>query len=258
MKLIFLILLISNVLLGVTLWQSESRRAPAPVVLPLPELQPDRIKLLAVDHAKRGAGNSKGSAATPPANGTTSGATRGTTGGGGEPVAPPSAEAVARAGPSRACTEWGVFKSSDVPRAMRLVESTNATARSINQRVEGGASYWVYIPPLPTRRQAELRIAELKPTRIDEYYVVLDEGRFANAISLGVFSTEAGAQSRREALDRLGVSDAVVGPRESVDARIFLRILDVPESMVPRLIALRGAFAGTDFKDCSAEAVRGG
>jgi len=250
MKVVFLMLLIINMLLGVFLWQSEARRGSAPAALPLPELAPERIRLLSVEESKRGTAKSTGSAASKGLNGAANG--------GREIAGVLSADLTSRSGPFRACTEWGAFRGGDVARAIKLVDSLNATTRAIEQRIEGGSSFWVYIPPLPSRRDAELRIAELKPARIDDYYVVLDEGRYANAISLGVFSTEAGAHSRREALERLGVTDAIVGPRESYDSRIYLRIREVPEQMMPRLIALRGAFAGADMRDCSPEMSRGG
>ncbi len=249
MKVVFLMLLIINMLLGLYLWQGEAHRASAPAALPLPELAPERIRLLSIDESKRGTAKPTGSSASKGP---------GAANGGSRIAAGPPVDLISRSGTLRACTEWGAFRGGDVARAIRLIDNLNATARAIEQRVEGGSGFWVYIPPLPSRRDAELRIAELKPARIDDYYVVLDEGRYANAISLGVFSTEAGAQSRREALERLGVTDAIVGPRESYDSRIYLRIRDVPEPMVPRLIALRGAFAGTDIKDCAAELSRGG
>ncbi|MFM9883432.1 MAG: SPOR domain-containing protein [Burkholderiales bacterium] len=250
MKLLILILVIINVVFGVYVWQSESRRGSSPAALPLPELAPERIRLLAAQDLQRQASKPK-----PPAE---AGSVRDTTDATSLPARVPSREEIAKASAIRACTEWGGFRGVDVARATKLIEDGNLTARPIEERIEGGTGYWVYIPPLPSRRHAELRIAELKPARIDDYYVMLEDGRFANAISLGVFSTEAGAQSRREALARLGVNDAIVGRRESIDARVFLRVRDVPEQSVPRLLALRGEFAGTEIKDCASDPARGG
>jgi hypothetical protein len=248
MKLFFLILAITNVVFGVYLWQNESRRGSSPAILPLPELAPERIRLIGTQDPLREASKPK-----PPPE-----AARDTTDATSVPARVPPREEIAKGSTIRACMEWGALRGGDVARATKLIEGGNVTARPVEERIEGGTGYWVYIPPLPSRRQAELRIAELKPARIDDYYVVLDEGRFANAISLGVFSTEAGAQSRRDALARLGVTDSLVGRRESNDARVFLRIRDVPEQSVPRLFALRGEYAGTEIKDCAPDPARGG
>ncbi len=250
MKLLFLVLAISNVVFGLYAWQSESRRVSSPAVLPLPELAPERIRLIATQDAQREASRPKA-----PAD---AGAARDTTDATSQPARIASREETAKGNAIRPCMEWGGFRGADVARATKLIEGGNLAARLIEERIEGGTSYWVYIPPLPSRKHAELRIAELKPARIDDYYVVLDEGRFANAISLGVFSTEAGAQSRREALARLGVNDSIVGRRESNDARVFLRVRDVPEQSVPRLLALRSEFVGTEIRDCGSDPTRGG
>ena len=110
---------------------------------------------------------------------------------------------------------------------------------------------------LPSRKLAEARLVELKSARVDEFYVVIDDARYLHSISLGLFSTEAGARSRQEALARLGVKDAIVRPRESTEARVYLRLRDVPDRVLPRLNALRADFPGTEFRTCPNES-RGG
>jgi SPOR domain len=238
MKLLFLMLVIANVLFGVYMWQSEAPRAAGAASLPLPELAPERIKLL--PNAERtGTGDAR-----PPGSQTSGDAKR-------------SGDSKAALGAVRACLEWGALRGADLARASKLLESVNGVQNAAEQRVEGGTSYWVYIPPLPSRKLAEARLAELRPARVDEFYVVLDDPRYLHAISLGLFSTEAGARSRQEALARLGVKDAIVRPRESTEARVYLRIRDVPERVVARLNALRADFPGSEFRTCPADS-RGG
>ena len=59
MKLFFLILVITNVVFGVYLWQSESRRGSSSAVLPLPELAPERIRLIGTPDPLREASKPK-------------------------------------------------------------------------------------------------------------------------------------------------------------------------------------------------------
>jgi hypothetical protein len=159
---------------------------------------------------------------------------------------------------ARACLEWGSFVVADVPRAAKSVDALQAGLRYAERRVEGTASYWVYIPPLPNRRAAEVRLAELKRLGGDEYYLVQDDPKFLNAISLGLFTSEAGAQARREAMLKVGVKEATVAVRDNNATRVYLRFRNVPEQVVARLVALRQEFPGTDVKDCPLEQTKGG
>jgi hypothetical protein len=238
MKLLFLMLVIANALLGLYMWQSETRHEAGTKSLPLPELAPERIKLLPSNSSQSTAPGDQRSPGT-------------LTAGNGN-LTPQAA-----LGAVRACLEWGALRGADSARASKLLEGINGVPGAPQQRVEGGTSYWVYIPPLPSRKLAEARLAELQPARVDEFYVVIDDPRYLHAISLGLFSTEAGARSRQEALSRLGIKDAIVRPRESTEARVYLRLRDVPERIVPRLNALRADFPGTEFRTCPGDA-RGG
>ena len=240
MKLLFLMLVICNALLGVYLWQSESPRGTGATALPLPELAPERIKLLPKETTQQAATNNQPS----------SGAV-------GVGNASKVADSKAALSAAQACLEWGALRGADLARASKLLEGINGVANGAEQRVEGGTSFWVYIPPFPSRKLAEARLAELKPARVDEFYVVIDDPRYLHAISLGLFSTEAGARSRQEALARLGVKDAIVRPRDSTEARVYLRLRDVPERVVPRLNALRTDFPGTEFRTCPSDAKGG-
>jgi len=54
--------------------------------------------------------------------------------------------------------------------------------------------FWVYLPPLPNKKQAIRKLKELQKRKVDSF--VITEGELANGISLGLFS-------KKESVDRL-------------------------------------------------------
>ncbi|MCR6495280.1 hypothetical protein LJB71_02815 [Thermomonas sp. S9] len=89
----------------------------------------------------------------------------------------------------------------------------------------GKARGWkVFLPPLPSREQAQALAARLQAAGVRDLFV-LTAGADANGIALGRFSSEAGARRRVEELAGKGVQAqmAPVEPAASVgwlDARI--------------------------------------
>ncbi len=109
------------------------------------------------------------------------------------------------------------LKTADVPAeaAVAIVETLNEKWPAVRvQRTAqaGSASFWVFIPPQPTRKDAENKAAELKKLGVPEFYIVQD-GAQARAISLGVFSSKEAAKVRLEQLRSKGVRSAKVGDR---------------------------------------------
>ena len=68
----------------------------------------------------------------------------------------------------------------------------------LSRALAPGVGYWVLIPPFKTRREAEDRVTELKTQGVREYYIMPEGDGFA--ISLGLFSTQAAAESTLAAL----------------------------------------------------------
>ena len=111
------------------------------------------------------------------------------------------------------------LKADDVPAeaAVGIVETLNEKWPAVRvQRTSqpGSASFWVYIPPQPSRKDAENKAAELKKLGVPEFYIVQD-GAQARAISLGVFSSKEAAKTRLEQLRGKGVRSAKVGERDA-------------------------------------------
>ena len=102
-----------------------------------------------------------------------------------------------------------------------------------------GSGYWVFIPPLPNKPEAERKASELKKLKVPEFFVVQEPAAMRFAISLGIFSTREAAEERLEALRSKGVRSAKVGERDAKPTHGALEIRG-PEEQVE---ALRQAIA---------------
>lgn len=166
-------------------------------------------------------------------------------------LAPKDAIAQGVGQPPRPCIEWGDFSVADAARAERMLEPALAGVAVESRRAEGSpASFWVYIPPQPSRRDAERVIEELKGMGVTDYYLVQDDARFLNGISLGLFSSESAANTRRAQLVKLGMTDVLIQARDGPAARTYLRMREVPTSLGRRLVAFLAEFPGTELQDC--------
>lgn len=90
--------------------------------------------------------------------------------------------------------------------------------------VPGTSSYWVHIPPLKNKREADNKVAELKKLGVKELFIMQDSGASNLAISLGLYSTEVAAESALEALKAQGVRSAKVLERPSKPALAHIEV----------------------------------
>ncbi len=110
------------------------------------------------------------------------------------------------------CLVWSGLAGAQADKLAALGAS-KYTSLKAGRSLQGEASaYWVYIPPLPSRQEAEHKADQLKALQVPEYFIVQD-GANRNAISLGIFSTEQAAKDRLEDLKKRGVRSAKSGPK---------------------------------------------
>jgi hypothetical protein len=171
---------------------------------------------------------------------------------GGERPSPPLSQ---RPAPSpialAGCLEWGSFTVADYPRAEKALEPLALGGRIGQRRTEETAGWWVFIPPQGNRQAALKKAAELKALGVEDYFIVVDEGDFRWALSLGVFRTEEAAQARLAALLAQGVRSALVGSRETVVPKIWLQIKGIDAAGEARLKEIARQIDGSEIRSCS-------
>lgn len=108
------------------------------------------------------------------------------------------------------CVEWGSFGAEDVTRAAAALSKLELGNR-LSQRDSGG-NFWVHIPPLKSRADADKKAGEVRGLGITDFFVVQDPGPAQFAISLGIFKTEEAANNYLAQLRSKGIRSAIVAP----------------------------------------------
>jgi hypothetical protein len=145
------------------------------------------------------------------------------------------------------CLEFGPLTESDRARALADLDSLALGKLLTQKRIETTTSFWVYLPPAPSRAEADRRVADLRTRGLGDV-AVIDAGQQRNAVSLGLFQTEDAANNRLAEAQKLGVANARVGPRQQVIASTMLVIRDPQAQVVAKLRDLMSAYPGTEAK----------
>ena len=149
----------------------------------------------------------------------------------------------------RVCLEWGVFSGSSVEQAQAALKTLNLGEGKLTQlNVEETNRYWVYVPPLKSKAEAEKKIAEFKKMGINDVLLILAEGKWQYAISLGVFATEDASVKYLAQLQKKGVKSAKSGGRQHETGEVKFQIRDVSEDMATKLTLIKEGFQGSELK----------
>ncbi|HJV92719.1 MAG TPA: SPOR domain-containing protein [Azonexus sp.] len=174
-----------------------------------------------------------------------------------EPVKPevvaeaPKAEPVIKVEePAPVCLAWEHLPSADAERIASLLASKYAEFKVTRRVVPGEGSGWgVFVPPLTSKADAERKATELRQLGVTDYFIVLD-GPIRHAISLGVFSSEKGAQERLAELKEKGVRSARVMPRPGKDSTVNVQATGPAAAKEALLTAIGKAVPKADEVGC--------
>ncbi|WP_341744135.1 SPOR domain-containing protein [Azonexus hydrophilus] len=148
------------------------------------------------------------------------------------------------------CLRWASLAKVEAERVGRVVGGGFADFTLAQAAVAGeGSGWWVHMPPQANRAAAEKKAQELKALGVSEYFIV-QEGASRNAISLGIFSTEKGAQEHLAKLKAQGVRSARVGARPDKDGNLQVELRGPAGRKDALLAALAEALPKSPPKDC--------
>jgi hypothetical protein len=243
MRTLFFILALANAAFFAYSWAGAGAEASGDAQIPGQQLNPEKIRLLAPDQVN--ALTRKSDAPKPD----------------GSKSEGPKSEGPKSEAPKVAsvCLEWGAMLGGDAARAAQALEPLGLGARLTQRRQEEVAAYWVYIPPLANRQAATQKASELKRIGLaaDEYFIVPDDPKWRNAISLGVFKAEDAAKARLEALRTKGVKSATSGARETQLSKTYFQVREANATLTAKLNELRQGFAGTEVRECAPDEKKG-
>ena len=131
-------------------------------------------------------------------------------------------EAAAKPAPATVCLAWDRIGVADADRVSNVLSERfpafRQTRRAINAE---NANWWVYMTPLGDKAWADKKAGELRALGVTDFFLV-QEGPNRNAISLGVFSAEKGAQERLADLRTQGVRSARISVRPGKEGLLRL------------------------------------
>jgi cell division septation protein DedD len=123
------------------------------------------------------------------------------------------------------CLIWADLLLKDADRLENLLSEKFSAFKENRTETPGSATYWVFIPPLASRQEADKKAVELKKLGAPEFYIVQDAGPNHLAISLGIFSSEEAARERLETLRAKGIKSARSGERSVKQALATLEVV---------------------------------
>lgn len=136
--------------------------------------------------------------------------------------------------PVETCILLAELPPADADRLESSLTESLAGVTAARTNFPDTSSFWVHIPPLKTKRDAEIKAGELKDLGIKEYFIVQESGANQLAISLGLFSSSDAATAALAKLREQGVRSARIAERQLKPALAQLE-LRAPEAKAGEL-----------------------
>ncbi|MFN3398436.1 MAG: SPOR domain-containing protein [Sulfurimicrobium sp.] len=160
---------------------------------------------------------------------------------------PPAPAPVAQ----QVCLEWGQFAEQDLARARTALQALKLDAGDISVQDVPAAranSWWVYIPPLKSKQDANRKVGELKGLGVQDSFVMQDDNPWRYAVSLGVFSTQEAADRYLAQVRAKGVKSAKAAPRNQDGSHSSMVIKASGADIEAELVKLKQDFPATELK----------
>ena len=116
----------------------------------------------------------------------------------------PGARIPNRAPSPTLCVEWRALEQADLVRVREQLKRMTSNHVMSFTEVPLNLYQWVIFPPLPSHTAAVAKLAELTALGIEDVLVVPD-GTWANALSLGLYMNVEAARRRTRELEEKGV-----------------------------------------------------
>ena len=148
-----------------------------------------------------------------------------------------------------ACMEWGAFSGATVARADAAMAELALPAAQVKRLTVDASGFWVYIPPLKSRDEAEKAGRALKELGVTEYSVVQDQTPMRHAISLGIFRTDEAAQTFLRSMEKKGVTNAIAEKRDNFLKQVVFIVREPAAATVAKLTALRATLLASEVRE---------
>ena len=148
------------------------------------------------------------------------------------------------------CLAWEHLVAADADRINTLFNDKFAEFKVSRRVVASEGNGWgVYIPPQPSKAEAEKKAGESRQLGVTDYFII-HEGPNRFAISLGVFSSEKGGQERLAELKDKGVRSARSMPRPGKDSTVNLQATGPASARESVLAAIAKSMPKAEVQGC--------
>jgi len=152
--------------------------------------------------------------------------------------------------PEATCFEWGVFSDSSIANAQKALDKLSLQATTKEQSSEQPKRFWVYKAPAKTLAEAQKRAAEYKAMGIEDLFVVQEE-KWKNAISFGIFEDEKLATKLQHELQAKGVKNVEKTLRNQGKSHYSLMLGNLTENDNAEIKKLKPSFPAAELKEVS-------
>jgi hypothetical protein len=151
-----------------------------------------------------------------------------------------------------ACTEAGSFGAGEAKRfetrLARLVLGERQSRREV--QAQDVTSYLVFVPPQGSKEAAERKAAELRGLGVENFFIMSADSPYKWAISLGVFKSEASAQTMLATLGKQGVHSAKIAPRGPMATRFVYQFRDIDAATRTKIAGYADRFDAAQVSVC--------
>jgi hypothetical protein len=157
---------------------------------------------------------------------------------------------VVEAQPVAMCFEWGIFSDTSLATAQKTLAKMAIQATTKEENSNQPKRYWVYRAPAKSTVEAQKRAAELKELGIEDLFVV-QEDKWKNAISFGIFEDEQLANKLVQELKEKGVKNVEKITRTNGKGHHSLLLSQISENDTAELKKLKPDFPTAELKEVS-------
>jgi hypothetical protein len=152
--------------------------------------------------------------------------------------------------PNNICLSWGPIPAHRVDDAsLRLSHFKLGERLSTLTTDSQGGPYWVYLPPLKSKAEADDKLSALTNAGIKDITIVR-EGKWQNAISMGLYGKEAAANEHLTKLKQQGIN-AQIEARGKAARNFSFQHLNTDE--VQAIKKMQANFGGPAIKKVACE-----
>ena len=150
----------------------------------------------------------------------------------------------------KSCYEWGIFSDTNLTNAQAAAVRLSLQTIVKEENSTQAKRFWVYRPPLKSSAEAQLKASELKAMGVEDLFVV-QEAKFKNAISFGIFEDEQLAIKLLDELKAKGVKNVTKSLRNQGKSHSSLLLSNIEDKDIAELKKLKPDFPEADLKEVS-------